>query len=177
VNALTQLDGFPGYGGIFVESLFVFSEHPGSFAEPAGTGHPLFDEIFDPFRPDIGGEPLGHNELSGIPYPIDLVACPAADRPTRAACAVAVLGNLIGTTVSHEVAHALGLADPGGEAFHNAGDFPDELMDAGDHRPFLERAELDGQGPGSFCSRNYDYLRQILPTAEPDPSPARLPCP
>ena len=29
VNALTQEDGYPGYGGVFVESLFGFSEHPG----------------------------------------------------------------------------------------------------------------------------------------------------
>jgi hypothetical protein len=80
-----------------------------------------------------------------------------------------VLGSLIGTTASHEIAHALGLADPGGEEFHNTGDWDNALMDAGGARPFAERAELEGMGPGAFCQRNYDYLREVLPTTEPDP--------
>ncbi len=177
VNALTQLDGYPGYGGIFVESLFVFSQHPGPLAEPADSGHARFDEVFDPFRPDVGGDPIAVGELATIPYPIDTGACPAPDRPTQIACAITVLGNLIGTTVSHEIAHSLGLADPGGEAFHNDGDFVDALMDAGSARPFVERAELDGAGPGVFCAHNYAYLRAVLPTSLPDPLPSRPQCP
>ena len=30
VNATTQEDGYPGYGGVFVRSLMGFSKHPGS---------------------------------------------------------------------------------------------------------------------------------------------------
>jgi hypothetical protein len=169
VNALTQLDGYPGFGGVFVESLFTFSEHPGSHAEDVGTGEALFDEIFDPFRPDVDGKPVTAAELGDVPVLASSESCPAAERRSQIACAVWVLGSLIGTTVSHEVAHSLGLADPGGEEFHNAGDWENELMDAGGARPFAERAELLGQGPGIFCQRNYDYLRDILPTTLPDP--------
>jgi hypothetical protein len=173
VNALTQLDGYPGYGGVFVESLFSFSQHPNSLAQDIGAATPLFDQLFDAFRPDVEGSPVGASELGSIPT--GAPSCPASDRPTRIACAAWSLGALIGTTVSHEVAHSLGLADPGGEAFHNTGDWPNEIMDAGGARTFAERSEV-GDGPGIFCRRNYDYLRQILPTNEPDPIPSRLDC-
>ena len=73
-----------------------------------------------------------------------------------------VLGNLIGTTLTHEVGHSLGLADPTGEAFHDPGDELNRLMDAGGARPFDERAELMGQGPAVFCSDEYIYLRTVL---------------
>lgn len=169
VNALTQLDGYPGFGGVFVESLFFFSQHPGTFAEDVGTGEILFDALFDPFRPDQGADAVGVSELGTAPVLMSSEACPASDRQTQIACAVWGLGSLIGTTVSHEIAHALGLADPGGEAFHNTGDWDNALMDAGGARPFEERAELNGVGPGVFCQRNYDYLRDVLPTTEPDP--------
>lgn len=169
VNALTQLDGYPGFGGIFVESLFHFSNHPGEHAEATGNGETLFDELFDPFRPDQGAQPVGVTELSTAPFLLSSEGCPASDRQTQIACAVWALGSLIGTTASHEIAHALGLADPGGEAFHNTGDWDNALMDAGGARPFAERAEMGGVGPGVFCQRNYDYLREILPTSEPDP--------
>ena len=51
-NAETQMDGFPGYGGVFVESFFGFSEHPpDDLSGPGGPDpDPLFDEIFDPVR-------------------------------------------------------------------------------------------------------------------------------
>ena len=83
---------------------------------------------------------------------------------------------MIGTTSSHEIAHSLGLADPGGATFHNLDDSPNALMDNGQGRPFLERAELLGQGPGSLCKINYDYLQRILPTGKPDPLPNRQEC-
>lgn len=176
VNALTQEDGFPGYGGVFVESLFTFSTDPSVFAPDSGKGTPVFDQIFDPFRPDHGGTPVTEDEVAGLTVLTDGASCPATDRPTQVACAVWTLGNLIGGTLSHEIAHSLGLADPGGEAFHNVGDWDGAIMDSGSERPFLERAELEGQGPAVFCAQNYTYLRQILPTATADPLPSRIEC-
>ena len=78
--------------------------------------------------------------------------------------------------MAHEVAHSLGLADPDGEAFHNAMNKPGHLMDAGFDRPFLERAQLAGDGPEYFCLENYQYLQKILPTDQADPRPTRSSC-
>ncbi|RLB64521.1 MAG: hypothetical protein DRI90_04360, partial [Deltaproteobacteria bacterium] len=176
VNAITQLDGYPGYGGVFVESLFAFSIHPGSLAQSVEGADPLFDLLFDTFRPDLEGNPVAASELNSLPELNDSESCPATDRPTQVACAARVLGSLIGTTTSHEIGHSLGLADPGGSAFHNTGDWPNALMDSGHARSFKERAELGGEGPGAFCQISYDYLRLILPTSEPDPMPVRQDC-
>ncbi|MCC6624725.1 MAG: hypothetical protein IT385_25975 [Deltaproteobacteria bacterium] len=76
--------------------------------------------------------------------------------------AVRVYGNLVGSTISHEVGHSLGLANVEGQ-FHNIGDNPGWIMDAGNYRPFEERAELDGQGPSFFEEGSLTYLRSILP--------------
>ena len=67
----------------------------------------------------------------------------------------------------HEIGHSLGLANPYAEGFHNAGDGENRLMDSGGDRPFFERAELEGQGPGVFCDDEYQYLREVLPTSDP----------
>lgn len=179
VNAQTQEDGYPGYGGVFIESLFAFSPHPGKFAEALEDASPLFDQIFDPFRPDRGGKPVQLEELAeNVPILQNGFDCPAPsnDRKLRIACAVFVLGSLVGTTTSHEVAHSLGLADPDGEEFHDLGDEPGRLMDAGGARTFQERAELQGEGPGVFCDTEYVYLKQILPNPAPDPLSFRPPC-
>jgi hypothetical protein len=170
VNAQTQDDGFPGYGGVFIESLFGYSQHPGGLAMQLSP-EPLFDAVFDPFRPDVGGHPVDAADLGDAPTPLEHGAsCPASDRPGQIACAIWVLGSMVGSTLSHELGHSLGLADPYGPDFHDAGDAPDRLMDA--DRPFPERAELDGQGPARFCDDEYAYLRLVLPTDAPtDPSP------
>jgi hypothetical protein len=175
VNATTQEDGYPGYGGVFVESFFGFSEHPGDLAEKIDGADPLFDQIFDPFRPDRDGRPVLSSDLAGIPAS-DPGACPAQDRPTRIACAVWVLGSMIGTTMTHEVGHSLGLANPDGEGFHNPNDQPDRLMDSGGARTFPERAELMGQGPARFCDEEYAYLRDILPSEDPASTVPRPSC-
>ena len=170
VNAVTQeIDGFPGYGGVFIESLMAFSMHPPAGTEGTDIGTPLFDQIFDEFRPDRGRPVNSADEVGGgIPVLTNGANCPTADRQLQAACAVWVLGSLIGTTASHELGHALGLADPTNlTRFHNLGDWERRLMDAGGVRPFEERAELMGQGPSVFCDTEYDYLRRILPTDEP----------
>jgi hypothetical protein len=169
VNAMTQQDGFAGYGGVFIESLMAFSRHPSVGMSIPGAD-PLFDRIFDPFRPDKGSIALSADVAGGLPE-VSGGDCPASDRKVRLACAVFVMGNLIGGTLAHELGHSLGLANPFGDGFHDDGDEPNRLMDAGGDRPFPERAELMGQGPALFCADEYDYLRMILPSAlPPDPT-------
>lgn len=176
VNALTQQDGFPGFGGIFIESLFAFSFHPAVGKKQDVASH-VFDKIFDPFRPDTG-EPFSSADLAmgDVPVLTEGSGCPTDDRRLQAACAVWVIGSMIGTTVSHENGHSLGLADPLGTRFHNLGDAPNRLMDAGGARTLEERGELMGEGPARFCSDEYDYLREILPTDEPDTTVERPYC-
>jgi hypothetical protein len=174
VNAETQADGAPGYGGVFVASLMGLSGHP-ALGEPLPDADPLFDAIFDPLRPDRGRE-VRAADAAGLVVPTSSAGCPAQGRPAQIACAVWALGSLIGTTIAHEIGHSLGLANPYGSGFHAAGDRPDRLMDAGGARPFRERAELLGQGPGRFCPDEHAYLRSILPAADPAPSLPRPRC-
>lgn len=181
VNAQTLEGGLPGFGGVFMESLFTFSEHP-----PAGTvdsgevASEAFDEIFDPLRPDRGGRPVSSADFAGegIAVYANGSACPGDDRRSQVGCAVFVLGSVVGSTVSHEIGHSLGLAEPLGspETFHNSGDLKGRLMDAGTARNFEERAELGGEGPSRICIESYEYLRGILPTSELDPPVSRPPC-
>lgn len=167
VNATTQSDGFPGYGGVFAENFMGFSAHPVARVAKLDVDPTHFDAIFDAVRPDRGAPVSAADVRAGIPALGDGSACLGAhDRRTQIACAVFVLGNLIGTTLTHETGHSLGLADPTGEAFHDPGDAPNRLMDAGGDRPFDERAELGGQGPAVFCSDEYIYLRTILPGSD-----------
>ncbi|MEM9459514.1 MAG: hypothetical protein AAGF11_35380 [Myxococcota bacterium] len=178
VNAQTLEGGYPGFGGVFMESLFTFSLHPpADTVKSSDVATATFDEIFDPFRPDRG-RPVTSEELAaGSPPMLDsAAACPGVDRATQRACAVFVLGSVVGSTVSHELGHSLGLADPTGERFHNTGDQPNRLMDPGAARSFEERAELMGQGPSRFCRGAYAYLREILPTDEPEPGIERPGC-
>lgn len=168
VNAKQQEDGHAGYGGVFVASLFTFSQHPPS-AMDSQAPDALFDAIFDPFRPDVGKPVSSLDENEGrIPTLEDGTQCPGASREQAAACAVWALGSLVGSTTSHELGHSLGLADPGGLRPHNLGDGVDRIMDEGGARPFAERAQLQGMGPAVFCDRAYAYLREILPTDEPE---------
>jgi hypothetical protein len=177
VNATTQQDGYPGYGGVFIESLFVFSEHPGSFAPDSPVGEETFDAIFDAFRPDQKGEPVRAADLSaGASLPTNGQNCPATDRTQQIGCATWVLSNLVGSTISHEIGHSLGLANPEGGDFHHLSDAPNRIMDSGSSRSFDERAELNGAGPGHFCDDAYEYLRLILPTQEAEDMQGRPTC-
>jgi hypothetical protein len=179
-NALTREDGYPGYGGIFVESFFGFSEHPGDFATKLDGAVPEFDKLFEAFRPDRGGKPVTASELAGgaVPVLTSGSACPATEggRSMEIACATFALGSMIGTTMTHEIGHSLGLADPYGSEFHDPGDLPNRLMDAGGARSFNERAEIYGEGPAVFCDSEFEYLRQILPSPDAPPNVTRPPC-
>lgn len=176
-NATTQEDGYPGFGGVFIESMLGFSTDPGSTTEPIMGGSENFDAVFDPFRADRGGERIAAKDLSGgVAVLTNGDACPASDRSEQVACAVFVLGSMVGGTISHEIGHSLGLANPYSEGFHNSGDGLNRLMDGGSDRPFLERAELFGEGPSRFCQESYEYLRQILPTNEPSDAASRPSC-
>lgn len=178
-NALTQKDGYPGYGGVFTESFFGFSMHPNGLATRLQGADPFFDAIFDPFRPDVGGLPVSASDLATLDIPklVDGSECPAqGDRGLQLACAVWVLGSMVGSTMTHEVGHSLGLADPYGGEFHNQGDEPERLMDSGGGRPFTERAEILGGKPGMFCDEDFAYLRKYLPSTDPDPVKKRPSC-
>jgi hypothetical protein len=149
-NAETEEQGFLAYGGVFLESFLALSpRHP----DPLPIASPWFDRIFDPFREDRGGRPVAAGEY------------PFSGRSAAIAEAIRVLGNLVGTTVTHEIGHTLGMAIAEGY-FHNPVPGPNQIMDSGDERPFEERAEIGGQGPATFEPEHARYLDQILPRDE-----------
>ncbi len=163
VNATTQIDGSPGYGGVFAVEFLGFSSHPPASVRRQSDPASGFDDIFDAVRPDTG-IPLSRAEVAALQPMGDASSCGAGvDRDVAVACAVRVFGSLVGTTMTHEIGHSLGLAFPHGKAFHDIGDEPNRLMDAGGGRPFNERAELRGEGPAVFCDDEFDYLTTILP--------------
>jgi hypothetical protein len=146
-NAETEEQGYLAYGGVFVESYLALSPRA---RDPLPIASPRFDEVFDRFREDRGGWPVQAGEY------------PFTGRKAAIDEAVRVLGNLIGTTVTHEIGHTLGMAIAEG-FFHNPNPGPNQLMDSGAERPFEERAELDGQGPAEFEPEHVRYLDEILP--------------
>jgi len=152
-NALGAEDGF-GYGGVFVESLLFFSEHPPFDWRPAAAppADPRFDDVFDPVR---------EHEVVAGEYPDGA----SQQRLEQIEEAIRVLSNIIADTAAHEFGHSLGLAQPfgGPDEFHNT--FPIEgcLMDAGQDRPFEERAMLEGNLGSRFCGENLWYLQELLP--------------
>jgi len=150
-NAETEEQGYYAYGGVFVQSFLMFS--PAISQGQTSLASTRFDDIFSPFVPQLGGTPIEAGEY------------PGGDRSILIEEAVRALGNLVGGTLAHEIGHSLGLAMVPGhpEEYHNLGDNPKWLMDAGNYRPFEERAEIDGQGPEVFAPYNYEYLNKILP--------------
>ncbi len=150
-NAETEEQGYYAYGGVFLESFLMFS--PAYSKGKTSLASPRFDDIFSPFVPVLGGTPATADEADG------------GARAQQIQDAVRALGNLVGGTVAHEIGHSLGLAmvPSHQDEYHNLGDNPAWLMDAGNYRPFTERAELDGQGPEVFSPYNFDYLDDILP--------------
>ena len=156
-NAESQEDGYPGYGGVFIDSFMTWSSHTEGVDSGLGgpDPDPLFDEIFDPVRaqPATLAEAKGEGD---------------ALRVEEVARGVRTLGNIIGETSAHEVGHSLGLAQPYGAltAYHSA--IPGEgcLMDSGSERPFGERAAEPGYAETRFCDDEPQYLGEILGTVE-----------
>lgn len=152
-NASTQADGYPGYGGVFIESLFVFSSHPPvNIVDRTGAeADPLFDEIFDGVR----AKPASLAEVGGEG---------AAPRNAAVARAITTLANVVGETTAHELGHSLGLANPFGAptAYHDDGDFPGCIMENGSARPFGERAGEEGFADPVFCYDAPGYLDAVF---------------
>ena len=154
-NADTQMDGFPGYGGVFVESFLYWSEHPdlpGERPRGAPDPDPMFDAIFDPVR----SQPASRAEARGEGD---------AARNQQVADAISALGSIVGETSSHELGHSLGMAQPFGAPtlYHNDFDGEGCLMDSGGSRPLGERMGLPAFSTTSFCHDHPDYLDEILP--------------
>lgn len=153
-NAETQADGYPGYGGVFVESFLYWSENPDLGDErPAGSPDPdpLFDEIFAPVR----GRPATRAEGVGDGDP---------ERVAAVRRAIDALGSIVGETASHELGHSLGMAQPYGPptVYHNDFDGDGCLMDSGGDRPLGERMDLPGYERTHFCYDHPSYLDEIL---------------
>ena len=148
-NAETGHDDLAAYGGVFASEFMNLSPHLSD--NPLATRR--FDDVFADLAPELGGEPTARGDIDGPRGPLIREA-------------VRVLGNLVGSTVTHEIGHALGLTALDGR-YHNDGDTPDALMDAGVFRPFEERAELDGMGPAVLEPFNRLYLESILPLDAP----------
>jgi hypothetical protein len=137
---------------------------------------PLFDQIFDPFRPDRGDIIVAADLAGGAPT-IDGSACPASGAAIASPARCGPWARSSARPWPTRSATASGLANPGGDGFHNAGDEVNRLMDAGGDRSVPRARHPAGrQGPAVFCDGEYDYLRQILPSAQaPDTGP-RPPC-
>jgi len=153
-NAETQDDGYPGYGGVFVESLLYWSNHPDlPGRRPPSSPDPesLFDDIFDPVR----GQPATHAEIEGIGDPA---------RVREVERAIAALSSIIGEITSHELGHSLGMAQPYGAvtSFHREEDGDGCLMDRGGDRPLGERSQQPGFARTRFCDDEPAYLQEIL---------------
>jgi len=153
-NAETQMDGYPGYGGVFIESFLYWSSHPDLPGErPRGSPEPdpLFDEVFD----EVRRRPATLAEARGEGDP---------ERVRAVADAIHALGSIIGETTSHELGHSFGLAQPYGSptVYHNDFDGEGCLMDPGGARPLGERMALPGFSTSSFCYDHPDYMDEIL---------------
>ena len=153
-NAQTQADGFPGFGGVFVESMLWWSSHPdlpGDRPPSSPDPEPLFDEIFDPVR----ARPASRAEIDGDA---------SASRLAEIERAIAALSSIIGETTAHELGHSLGMAQPYGPvtAFHRDDDGDGCVMDRGGDRPLAERSAQPSAARSVFCDDEPMYLQEIL---------------
>jgi hypothetical protein len=149
-NAEAEEQGYFSYGGVFLESFLSFSPNLDEGRLPAEYRSSRFDNVFSYFIPDLGGTPVAAGE-----YPGGL-------RDPQIAEAIRVLGNLVGNTVVHEIGHSLGLVPVEGR-YHHDGTEAGLIMNPGQARSFVERAELDGHGPPDWHEIDRAYLAEILP--------------
>ncbi len=147
-NAEAEALGNLPFGGIFIHSFLSLS--PGD-PDASVIADPLFDEVFGPFAP----------EVSDDAEPFDASAGLSPERARKLQTAIDALANLVGSTITHEVGHAVGLA-----AYENGvhNPLPKEgaLMDVGTERPFAERAALAGRPPARFLGPNRAYLQTLF---------------
>jgi hypothetical protein len=154
-NWMEVENGYPGYGGVFIESFLAFSPTPAVRPDiPPQSGptpEPLFDEIFLP------------TVLSPATFEEVLDRSPDQERDDVVFVAVRSLANMIGETTAHEFAHSLGLANPDVPgAPHNFGDEDGCLMEQGVYRPLGERMALPGFPETRHCEEAPQYLDDIL---------------
>lgn len=148
-NAESEALGSLAFGGVFIASFMTLSPgHP----EASILSDPLFDVVFGPFSPLVGDDAV----------PFDVGAALTPERARQLQTAVDALGNLVGSTITHEVGHAVGLAAYGEQTVHNPRPTEGALMDAGSDRPFSERAALGGSPPARFVGPNRAYLRALF---------------
>lgn len=151
--------------GLFPREIAIYREDP------------LYREVIGPFDPTLGGVPLGRS--AGDARVLDPQSVTPRLRAARRA--LEVLGNVLGTVMAHEAAHALGLVAPGrpgvglfggdvrdGAAqHHNRGidggpPATKWLMNEGRALGFADLAGLGAAGELRFRPLNHAYLKDRL---------------
>ncbi len=137
-GAASRVAGEVAYGGVFLHGFARFS--PSLY--PAGlVVDPVFDEIFSPWMPELGGQPAKASDAASDP-------------------ASEIMARLIAGSLSHELGHALGL--PAVPGYHHLKDNPGWRMDQGRFRPFAERVALPGAQKQVWGPVDGAYLQTVL---------------
>jgi hypothetical protein len=155
----TQCGGPPATG-LFPAELSIYQTDP------------LYQEIFGRFLTARGGQPFGTDPGDAAA----LVSPTSSERARALERAIATLGDVLGSVMAHESAHALGLVPPGrpgiglfggnnGDAYaHNldvGGNPPASiwLMNIGHGLDFEQLAGVGVDGELRFRPLNHAYLR------------------
>ena len=153
-HTVEQSDGYPGYGGVFVESMLWWSSHPELDGDrPSGAPPP--DPLFDRGTDAVRAEPATYDEAMGVG---------ASDRvAARRACDPGVREPRRrdrGARARPQPRTRAALRDPA--VFHDPGDGDGCLMDNGVARPLGERMGEPGFTPSHFCYDGPRILDIIL---------------
>ena len=172
VNATTQSDGFPGYGGVFAERFLGFSAHPARRAwRSCRSIHAL--------RRHLRSVPPRHRQAgdaaevrAGVRRAHRRLDLPgdARSRAAHLAARCSCSATWSARTLTHEVGHSLGLAEPDRRGVPRSGRRPNRLMDAGGDRPFEERAELSARARPSSATTSTSTCAPSCPAATPPPA-------